>query len=83
MKRLVDNIFYDTDKSELLATHRGWCIHKFYRSLNGRYFVVWSGFLGRLFRKECMMIDYEGVRELFFLLRPDIAFLLYDEVRDA
>ena len=84
MKRVIDNLLYDTDKAMLIGSaHKPFIHYDFYRTVNGRYFCVYSNILGEMFKCNDFYTDKQSVKELMYELIPDVAFKEFGNIKEA
>lgn len=84
MKRVVNNLLYDTDKATLIGkAHKPFQHYDFYRTMNGRYFCVYSNIFGEMFKERDFFINKEHVQELMYELIPDIACKEFENIKEA
>ena len=84
MKRVVDNLIYDTDKAILIGScHKPFQHYDFYRTVNGRYFCVYSNIFGKMFKESDFFINKEYVKRLMYELIPDVACKEFRDIKEA
>ena len=84
MQRIENGLLYDTETATLIGSAHGLLQrHDFYRTKNGRYFCVYSSIVTSIYDHDLIFTSDEYVKKLMYEYIPEVASLIYQNIKEA